>query len=413
MPVKTSYARKVRASSSSLWRRKGPRLVRLDVELTERCNNDCIHCYINLPANDEKARGRELSAAEIKRILGEAADLGCLTVRFTGGEPLLRPDFEEIYLAARNLGMGAVLFTNACLLNPKLADLLNRIPPLRKIEVSIYGMTRASYEQVSRAKGSFKAAWRGIRLLQERGIPFIVKGALLPPNKEERPDFENWASSIPWMDGPPSYSMFYDLHCRRDREKSRLIARLRVDPKEAARELAGDPRKRAGFMEFVSKFSEAPGNDLFTCGAGSKTACLDAYGTLYPCIMLRSDEAAYDIRKGGLGEAMNVSFAKLRMMKASRPEYLERCALCSLKGLCEQCPAKSWIEHGVLDLPVEYFCDVAHALAWELGLLKPDEKGWEISDGIERAHSRTGTGPAKKGNPHAKAEKECPGTSGT
>ncbi|MCJ7644032.1 MAG: radical SAM protein [Candidatus Aminicenantes bacterium] len=410
MPMRTSYARKVRASSSSLWRRKGPRLVRLDVELTERCNNDCIHCYINLPANDKKARGRELSAAEIKRILGEAADLGCLTVRFTGGEPLLRPDFEEIYLAARNLGMGAVLFTNACLLNPKLADLLKRVPPLRRIEVSVYGMTRASYERVSRAKGSYKSAWRGIRLLQERGIPFIVKGALLPPNREERLDFENWASSIPWMDGPPSYSMFYDLHCRRDRKKSRSIARLRVDPKEAARELAGDPRKRAGFMEFVSKFSEAPGNDLFMCGAGSKTACLDAYGTLYPCILLRSDEAAYDIRKGGLGEAMNVPFAKLRAMKASRPEYLARCARCFLKGLCEQCPAKSWIEHGVLDSPVEYFCDVAHALARELGLLKPDEKGWEIADGIERAHGRTGTGPAKKGSPHAGAEKECPGT---
>ena len=410
MPVKTSYARRVRASSSLLWRRKGPRLVRLDVELTERCNNDCIHCYINLPANDEKARVRELSAAEIKRILGEAADLGCLTVRFTGGEPLLRPDFEEIYLAARNLGMGAVLFTNACLLNPKLADLLKRVPPLRRIEVSVYGMTRASYERVSRAKGSFKAAWRGIRLLQERGIPFIVKGALLPPNREERPDFENWASTIPWMDGRPSYSMFYDLHCRRDREKSRSIACLRVDPKEAARELAGDVRKREGLMGFVSKFSEAPGNDLFTCGAGSRSACLDAYGTLYPCIMLRSPEAACDLRNGSLKEALDGHFSRLRKIKASRPEYLERCARCFLKGLCEQCPARSWIENGVLDSPVEYFCDVAHALAGELGLLEPGEKGWEIADGMERAHGRTGTGPGKKGSPHGRAEKECPGT---
>ena len=237
MPIKSPYVRRVPESSFLPWRRKGPHLVRLDIELTERCNNDCIHCYINLPENDEKARGRELSAAEIKRILGEAADLGCLTVRFTGGEPLLRPDFEEIYLVARNLGMEVVLFTNACLLNPKLADLLKRVPPLRRIEVSVYGMTRASYERVSRAKGSFKAAWRGIRLLQERGIPFIVKGALLPSNREERPDFENWASSVPGMDGPPAYSMFYDLHCRRDQKKSRSIARLRVDPKEAGKRI--------------------------------------------------------------------------------------------------------------------------------------------------------------------------------
>jgi len=391
-----------------LWARKGPRLGRLDLELTERCNNNCIHCYINLPTNDEKARGRELSAEWIKSVLREAADLGCLTVRFTGGEPLLRPDFEEIYLAARNLGMGVVLFTNACLLTPALADLLKRVPPLRKIEVSVYGMKRASYERVSRAKGSFKAAWRGIRLLQERGIPFIVKGALLPPNREERPDFENWASTIPWMAGRPSYSMFYDLHCRRDRKKSRSIACLRLDPKEAVRELAGDARKREGLMEFVSKFSGARGNDLFTCGAGLGSACLDAYGTLYPCIMLRSPEVAYDLRNGSLKEALDGYFPRLRKIKASRPEYQARCARCFLKGLCEQCPARSWIEHGCLDSPVEYFCDVAHVLARELGLLGPGEKGWEVADGKKRVAGRTN--PAKKRNPHGRADKECPGT---
>ena len=391
-----------------MWARKGPRLGRLDLELTERCNNNCIHCYINLPTNDEKARGRELSAEWIKSVLREAADLGCLTVRFTGGEPLLRPDFEEIYLAARNLGMGVVLFTNACLLTPALADLLKRVPPLRKIEVSVYGMKRASYERVSRAKGSFKAAWRGIRLLQERGIPFIVKGALLPPNREERPDFENWASTIPWMAGRPSYSMFYDLHCRRDRKKSRSIACLRLDPKEAVRELAGDARKREGLMEFVSKFSGARGNDLFTCGAGLGSACLDAYGTLYPCIMLRSPEVAYDLRNGSLKEALDGYFPRLRKIKASRPEYQARCARCFLKGLCEQCPARSWIEHGCLDSPVEYFCDVAHVLARELGLLGPGEKGWEVADGKKRVAGRTN--PAKKRNPHGRADKECPGT---
>ena len=391
-----------------MWARKGPRLGRLDVELTERCNNNCIHCYINLPANNEKARGRELSAKAIKSVLREAADLGCLTVRFTGGEPLLRPDFEEIYLAARNLGMGVILFTNACLLTPALADLLKRIPPLRKIEVSVYGMTRASYERVSQTKGSFKAAWRGIRLLQERGIPFIVKGALLPPNREERPDFENWSSTIPWMDSPPSYSMLFDLHCRRNQKKSRSIAGLRLDPKEVVRELAGDARKREGLMEFVSKFSGARGNDLFTCGAGLGSACLDAYGTLYPCIMLRSPEAAYDLRNGSLKEALDGHFPRLRKIKTSRPEYLERCARCFLKGLCEQCSARSWIEHGRLDMPVEYFCDVAHALARKLGLLGPGEKGWEVENGEERVGGRTN--PAKRGNAHGRGEKECPGT---
>ncbi len=61
---------------------------------------------------------------------------------------------------------------------------------------------------------------------------------------------------------------------------------------------------------------------------------------------------------------------KIRGTKATNLDYLARSALCFLKGLCEQCPAKSWMEHGTFDTPVEYLCRVAHAQALDLGLLK-------------------------------------------
>ena len=81
------------------------RLGSLDIELTERCNNNCIHCCINLPANDHAAKAREMTTEQIKSILTQAEKLGCLQVRFTGGEPLLRTDFEGLYLFARRLGL--------------------------------------------------------------------------------------------------------------------------------------------------------------------------------------------------------------------------------------------------------------------------------------------------------------------
>jgi molybdenum cofactor biosynthesis enzyme MoaA len=87
-----AYVARQTAVESTLW--KGKRLIlgRLDMELTERCNNNCIHCCINLPADDNAARRRELSTAEIEAILAEAASLGCLTVRFTGPRaPLVPP----------------------------------------------------------------------------------------------------------------------------------------------------------------------------------------------------------------------------------------------------------------------------------------------------------------------------------
>src|SRR5208337_1889172 len=120
------------------------------------CNNNCIHCCINLPVNDGRARAREMGTDQVKDILTQAADLGCLTARFTGGEPLLRPDFEELYLFARRLGVKVIIFTNGRLITPVLADLLARIPPLVTMEVTVYGMREESYEAVTRVSGSFE-----------------------------------------------------------------------------------------------------------------------------------------------------------------------------------------------------------------------------------------------------------------
>ena len=221
---KGSYVQRVPSGSLSLWRNKTPPLRSLDIELTERCNNNCIHCCINLPPADKNARKKELTTAKIKEILTEAAALGCLTVKFTGGEPLLRDDFEALYLFARGKGLKVILLTNATLITPHLAETFRRIPPLENIEITVYGMKIGSYEAVSRTAGSFKAAFRGIQLLEEHHVPFVVKYTLLPPNLDEIKEFETWAETIPWMEGPPPYVMVFDLRSRRDSsEKNQRI----------------------------------------------------------------------------------------------------------------------------------------------------------------------------------------------
>ena len=125
-----SYVKILKAHEFKEGRGLTSRLGYLDIELTERCNNNCIHCCINLPANDRAAKAREMTTEQVKSILTEVVALGCLEVRFTGGEPLLRPDFEEIYLFARRLGLKVLIFTNSCLITPRLANLLAHIPPL-------------------------------------------------------------------------------------------------------------------------------------------------------------------------------------------------------------------------------------------------------------------------------------------
>jgi radical SAM protein with 4Fe4S-binding SPASM domain len=379
------YIEKVRPGQGGLWQKHRPLLGHLDIELTERCNNDCIHCCVNLPMDDRAAREREMTTDAVKRVLTEAAALGCLSVRYTGGEPLLRDDFEKLYQFARRLGIKVLLFTNARLITPQLADLFARVPPGELVEVTVYGLKPESYEAVSRVPGSYAEFRAGVDLLLDRRVPFIVKGALLPPNRGETDEFEAWAATIPGMDRPPSYSMFFDLRGRRDSPaRNRQIARLRVSPEEG---VAVITRRRAEYVkemrQFCSKFTGPAGDTLFACGAGHGT-CIDAYGRAQMCMMLRHPDTTCDLKTGSLRDALTNFFPRLREMRATNPDYLGRCARCFLKGLCEQCPAKSWAEHGTLDTPVEYLCEVAHAQARDLGLLQAGENAWEISDGRSR-----------------------------
>jgi radical SAM protein with 4Fe4S-binding SPASM domain len=356
----------------------------MDLELTERCNNNCIHCCINRPAHDAQAQAREMNTDQVKDVLEQAAALGCVRVRFTGGEPLLRPDFEELFLCARRLGLEVLIFTNARLITPHLAGLFARIPPRVAIEVTVYGMRPESYEAVTRAPGSFSQFWAGVQLLRDRQVPFVVKFAVLPSNHGEIEEFEAWARTIPWMTKPPRYSMFFDRRDRRDdAAKDRLIESLRLTPEEGLSVLTRDEvRYRQAMVEFASKYMGPPGDTLFDCGAGH-ALCIDAYGRAQPCMGVRTPELTYDVTgkdsRSPLRDALH-RFGNLRKLRATNPDYLRRCAVCFLKGLCEQCPAKSWAQDGTLDTPVEYLCRVAHAQARWLGWLGENEQGWEVPE---------------------------------
>ena len=383
-----------------------PRIGRLDIELTERCNNDCMHCCINRPANDASALAREMTTEQVKEILRQAADRGCMQVRFTGGEPLLRPDWKALYIYARRLGMKVLLFTNARLITADLADMLASVPPLETIEITVYGMHQESYEAVTRSPGSFAQFRHGVQLLLERKVPFLVKSVLLPQNKHEMDEFEAWAREIPWMTTSPSYTMTFDLGSRRDDEgRNARIKSLRPSPVEVLAQVSRNPKKYQREMaEFAARFMGPQGNTLFGCGAG-QSMCVDAYGYVQPCTCVRAPELTVGLfpsplpesigcrsgfsRPGGGTASSNLAearerFSQIRALQGTNPEYLRRCARCFLKGLCEQCPGKSWIENGTLDTPIEYLCQVAHTQARYLGWLGEHENGWEVPNWRER-----------------------------
>lgn len=355
-------------------------LLSLDIELTERCNNSCLHCCINLPVDDIASKRNELSTDKIKTILDQAAELGCIKIRYTGGEPLLRPDFEQIYEYTRRLGMRVQLFTNARLITPRLAELFSQIPPLEKIEVSVYGMSPSSYDQNTQQVGAYKSFNRGIELLVKYKIPFVIKSVILPSSINEIEKLDDWAKTIKWMDGKqPTITQFFDYRLRRDDvEKNSRIEALRVSPKEGVMFLLARYNKE--YKEIKKKIykqsKRSPNNHLFGCSAGVKQLTIDSYGRIQACLLLRTPEFVLSTDHT-LKQALDY-YKKLSDVTTLNPEYLEKCGRCFLRNLCEQCPAKSWSEFGVLDQPIDYLCKITHELARHLGLLAGGQKTWDV-----------------------------------
>jgi MoaA/NifB/PqqE/SkfB family radical SAM enzyme len=235
------YVKKVRPHEFPFLRDKRTLCGQLDIELTERCNNNCIHCCINLP-EDAPARTREMDTAFLLEIVRQAADLGCLAVRFTGGEPLLRDDFADLYLSTRRLGMRVNVFTNGRLITPELASLFAKYPPGKPVEISVYGMHPGSYDTVSGRNGAFREFRRGVELLRKHGVRFVVKSCILPPNRADMEEFEQWMAGLDIGNSRPRYAMNYDLRSRRDDPvKNARIKKLRLSPEETVSVLVRAP----------------------------------------------------------------------------------------------------------------------------------------------------------------------------
>jgi radical SAM protein with 4Fe4S-binding SPASM domain len=336
-----------------------------DLEITARCNNDCRHCYINLPAGDLKAKARELSLVEILGIARQAVDLGAMWCLISGGEPLLREDFTDIFLGLKRLGLLVSVFTNATLVTDEHLRLFRAYPP-RDIEVTVYGVREETYERVSGRPGSFAAFKKGFDRLLQSGVKMRLKAMAMRSNIHEMPAIREFCEKH-----TKDYFR-YDpmLHGRFDGD-ARRNAMIRAE-RLTAEEIVGLERadaKRFGALrsncqEFISpEFAHISCNHLFHCGAGNGSFSVGYDGTFRLCSSLWAPGTTYDLRKGILREAWETAVPRVREMRSKRKEFLETCRKCSLINLCLWCPAHSHLETGEMDIQVPYFCAVAHARA--------------------------------------------------
>ena len=124
--------------------------------------------------NDVAARKRELSTKEYFDVLDQLSETGCLWLCLSGGEIFARSDFFDIYEHAKKRGFIITLFTNGMLINERIADRLAELRPF-SIEITLYGRTKETYEELTRVPGSWAKCMRGIDLLLERKLPLKLK----------------------------------------------------------------------------------------------------------------------------------------------------------------------------------------------------------------------------------------------
>ena len=215
----------------------------------------------------------------------------------------------------------------------------------------------------------------------KHNVPFVIKGAILPQNSNEIKTLDEWSKKTTDMAAQPSLSLFFELRLRHDSEKkNEIIKKLRYPPDEGLSIASrNEPLYSKDLHIYCADFMKPQGDTLFVCGAGRTSITLDPYGFLHPCMLVKDPNCQYDLTRGTITDALKNHFPAIRQRKAERKDYLQKCAKCLLKGLCEMCPGKSWPEHGTLDTPVDYQCQIAHANAVYLGYLRQGEKGWIVS----------------------------------
>jgi len=367
-----TFAGRVPIHRFSLWEKAADRRVPLgfDLEITARCNLNCRHCAVNLPAGDQKARQRELSVEDISRIADQAVSLGALWCLITGGEPLLRDDFGDIYRMLRKKGLLVSVFTNACLVTDAHIELFTRYPP-RDLEITVYGITRSTYERVTRIPGSFAAFEKGMDRLIGNGIPLRMKAMALRSNHAELPEIAAYCRRH-----TRDFFRFDSLlHLRydKDRERNRDIVGERLNAEEIVKLEHSDPQRSNALRKHCDRLTgnragpSAPRPDLFTCGAGKAGFTVSPEGIFRLCQSLWHPDFLYDLQKGSLHDAWHNFVPRVRARTSRAPEFLENCSGCPLINLCLWCPAHAYLECGKLDGWIGYFCEVAHARARALG----------------------------------------------
>lgn len=333
-----------------------PRLNGIQFELTSRCNERCIHCYI---PNAKKNTGGDMSLEKVKSIIDEFAENGGLQVTLSGGEVFLHKDIIPIIKYCREKDLMITILSNLVALRDYQIPFLKEYN-VSTVQVSLYSMDASVHDLITTVKGSFNKTKAAIEKLVKADVPIVISCPMMKANYKGYKDVLKYAQSIKCK-----VNVDVIMMAQADLDTNNLANRLSVEESgEVIYDIIennADYRKAISEMASFSSMMYANyGNfvKLPLCGAGINDCCIAENGDVYPCAGWQ-DMIVGNVYQQSLKDIWDNS-EKLKSIRAVTQGDFPQCLECEAQDYCSRCLVRNYNEsNGDMFKLNKHFCDVA------------------------------------------------------
>ncbi len=315
--------------------------IRAFLEITTKCNFRCVHCYYSRRLNR-----KDMIYSEICSVLDQLAEIGCLFLDISGGEPLVRADFWKIIAYAKKKEFAITLNTNGSLITPEVAKCLAGLF-IHRVEMSIYGMDEDAYKLVTGIKGAFKKVIRAVEWLRSERIPLRLKMVLMRENFSQLEAFERMVKKM-----DVEHAISWGIHPRLDKCRAPLRHNLTLPQLEKF--LSGHP-------EYCQpELGSRPSPLRMLCGTGSfDLVCINSLGEVIPSLYLSPVGKHMNIRNNTLTKILKKDLL-FRRLKDTCWQDIPKCMDCKAVLYCSLCPAAFALTTGkLISSPLKTICRIA------------------------------------------------------
>ncbi len=314
------------------------------IELTNQCNFNCIHCYI------EKNKKYYLPVDKLKESFEFLKKAGCFKVTYTGGEILEHPDFLDILKLTEKFEFIYTLFTNGYNLTEKLITQLSASIFFRSVHLSIYGVSDKTHDAITAKKGSFKRLLTTIELLKKNNISFMLKTAVIKENFFEWEEIMAFCSQNKY----PHVFEFMLFPCENG-DKKNMSSALEKNDLIKINKIFRDKYNRILGLKTEKNREDFLNSSV--CVAGKNKIAISYNGDIYPCILLR--KSAGNIFNDKIEKIWYYS-EWLNELRKVKNKDISGCNICNKIEYCKyKCPGISYIYYRNIYQAPESRCLIA------------------------------------------------------